>query len=109
MTSDHSWRTDPDTPPTLEPERVRHVPLLIKVPGQNERRTFEAPFDGRSFGPIIEAALDGRLDTRTAERLIPEAGESGESGTVTAAGRAVPERAASGPATSTERRGAGGR
>jgi hypothetical protein len=86
MTSDHSWRTDPDMPRSLEPERVRHVPLLIKVPGQSERRTIDAPFDGRSFGPIIEAALDGRLDTRAAERLIPAAGEAG---TFTAAGGAA--------------------
>jgi hypothetical protein len=106
MTSDHSWRTDPDIPRTLEPERVRHVPLLIKVPGQNERRTIDAPFDDRSLGSIIEAALDGRLDTRAADRLIPEAEDSGM---VTAGGGAAPERAASGPATSGERRGAGGR
>jgi hypothetical protein len=82
MTSDHSWRTDPDVPRTAEPGRVRHVPLLIKVPGQTEPRTVDTPFDGRSLGTIIEAALDGRLDTAAADRLIPEAGEAR---TVTAA------------------------
>jgi hypothetical protein len=85
MTSDHSWRTDPDVPHTAEPERVRHVPLLMKVPGQTERRTENVLFDGRDLGAIVEAALDGRLDTQAADRLIPQSGESGR--LATAGGR----------------------
>lgn len=77
VTSDHSWRYEPSLPKPAPPDLVRHVPLLIKVPGQGDARTIDGPFDGRSLGPIIDLALRGRLDTAAAAALIPTLTDSG--------------------------------
>jgi hypothetical protein len=77
VTSDHSWRYEPSLPKPAPPDLVRHVPLLIKTPGQSEARTVDGPFDGRSLGPIIDLALRGRLDAAAAAALIPTLTDSG--------------------------------
>ncbi|RMG02745.1 MAG: hypothetical protein D6741_03235 [Planctomycetota bacterium] len=43
MTSDHSWRRDPDPQRDEASRNHRHVPLLIKHPGQTERHDIDAP------------------------------------------------------------------
>ena len=79
VTSDHSWRYEPTLPTPAPADLIRHVPLLIKAPGQTEARTIDAPFDGRSLGPIIDRAMKGQLDTATAAALIPTLTDSGPS------------------------------
>ena len=78
VTSDHSWRYEPSLPKPAPPDLVRHVPLLIKAPGQGDARTIDGPFDGRSLGPIIDLALHGRLDAAAAAALIPTLTDSGQ-------------------------------
>jgi predicted AlkP superfamily pyrophosphatase or phosphodiesterase len=77
VTSDHSWRYDPSQPNPAPAELVRHVPLLIKAPGQGDARTIDAPFDGRSLGPIIERAMNGQLDAAATAALIRTLTDSG--------------------------------
>jgi Sulfatase len=77
VTSDHSWRYEPTLSGPTAADLVRHVPLLIKTPGQSDARTIDGPFDGRSLGPIIERAMSGQLDTAAAAALIPTLTDSG--------------------------------
>jgi hypothetical protein len=79
VTSDHSWRTDPTLANPAAADLVRHVPLLIKTPGQSDARTIDAPFDGRSLGPIIDLAMKGQLDAAAAAALIPTLTDLGPS------------------------------
>ena len=76
MTSDHAWRNDPSLPHTPGP-RVRHVPLLVKAPGQRSPHTVDAPVVLSRIGPLIEAAVAGRLDENEAGRLIESIADAG--------------------------------
>ncbi|HEV8121418.1 MAG TPA: sulfatase-like hydrolase/transferase [Candidatus Polarisedimenticolia bacterium] len=62
MTSDHSWRTDPDMPPAETHARKRHVPLLIKLPGQTEGRVMDDDIALDDLRPLLERAIRGTLD-----------------------------------------------
>jgi len=69
MTSDHAWRNDP----AIRHEdhaRVRHVPLLVKAPGQRSPRTVEDPVALTRIAPLLEAAEHGDLNEAAAARLI---------------------------------------
>ena len=57
LTSDHSWRFDPD-------ERMLraspfHVPLMIKWPGQTSAQVIERQVSLVQLAPLIELALRG--------------------------------------------------
>ncbi|GAB6185397.1 sulfatase-like hydrolase/transferase [Thermopirellula anaerolimosa] len=58
FTSDHSWRRDPELPTTPNAPERRHVPLLIKFPGQTEPR--------ESWDPIELAQLERLIFPRVA-------------------------------------------
>jgi hypothetical protein len=85
MTSDHSWRNDPNFPRSLPAELVRHVPLIIKTPGQTRPETIDAPLDGSHLGPLIDLALHGGLDESAAGRMIATLTDSGLPGASVAA------------------------
>ena len=69
MNSDHAWRNDPSLPHTPGP-RVRHVPLLVKAPGQRSPHTVDAPMVLNRIGSLVQAAAAGTLDESAAARLI---------------------------------------
>ena len=71
MTSDHSWRTDPDVPPAEEHARKRHVPLLIKLPGQTEGRVMDDDIALDDLRPTLERAIRGRLDGQSVASFKP--------------------------------------
>jgi hypothetical protein len=64
LTSDHSWRVDPDTTRMHRPDAYRRVPLLVKWPGQKVPEVIDSPFClsglrslvSRAVGAAIEAA-----------------------------------------------------
>jgi hypothetical protein len=62
MTSDHSWRTDPDMVPAEAHDRKRHVPLLVKLPGQTEGRVMDDDIALDELRPILLRAIRGTLD-----------------------------------------------
>jgi hypothetical protein len=62
MTSDHAWRTDPDIVPAEAHARKRHVPLLVKLPGQTEGRMMDDDIALDELRPLLERAIRGTLD-----------------------------------------------
>lgn len=56
LTSDHTWREDP-----MLPRKARdwtHVPLFIRLPGQQESVRVEAPFSTVHLGRLLETARE---------------------------------------------------
>jgi len=70
VTSDHSWRIDPEHAATANTYALRHVPLLIKAPGQHRPGTIDAPMEAFNLKPLIEAGLRGDLTDEKAEALL---------------------------------------
>lgn len=70
VTSDHSWRIDPEHSATASFDALRHVPLLIKAPGQHRPGTIGGTMPAVSLKPLIEAAFRGELTEVTAETLL---------------------------------------
>lgn len=58
LTSDHSWRRDPQLPTTPNAPERRHVPLLIKFPGQREPQESWEPMELSELGRWIMPWLD---------------------------------------------------
>ena len=57
LTSDHSWKLDPDSTRQAVPGSDRRVPLLIKWPGQATPLASEEPFCALGLGPVLAAVL----------------------------------------------------
>jgi len=57
VTSDHSWRKDPDRKSGRQTAPVTHVPLIVKLPGQDSSFQVASRFDAKNLGGLIEAAL----------------------------------------------------
>ena len=70
VTSDHSWRIDPEHSAIANSDALRHVPLLIKVPGQRRPVTIDAPMEAVNLKPLIEAGFRGELTDENAEALL---------------------------------------
>jgi hypothetical protein len=70
VTSDHSWRIDPEHSAIANTDALRHVPLLIKVPGQHRPGTIDAPMEALNLKPLIEAGFRGTLTDENAETLL---------------------------------------
>lgn len=58
LTSDHSWRRDPQLPTTPNAPERRHVPLIIKFPGQSEPQESWEPIELVELGRWIKPWLD---------------------------------------------------
>ncbi len=59
LTSDHTWRADPDwAAGRLQGPRT-HVPLLVKSPGQHAPGTTDHRFETRNLGALIESLAAG--------------------------------------------------
>jgi len=57
VTSDHSWRKDPDSSLTAQPDAVLRVPLLVKWPGQDRPIVSDERFCQLGLWPVLEAAI----------------------------------------------------
>lgn len=59
VTSDHSWRKEPDSALTRMPDAGLRVPLLVKWPGQKTAMVSDSVFCALGLWPVVEAAIDG--------------------------------------------------
>ena len=64
FTSDHAWRFDPDKPGYRAPEEddmefssFKHVPLMIKQPGQRTGRNNDAAISTKDLYPLMRSAI----------------------------------------------------
>lgn len=62
MTSDHSWRHDPNYDKDNSLLEKCHVPLFIKMPYQNFSIEINSKFTTSKLGTIINKYLDGEFD-----------------------------------------------
>ncbi len=58
MTSDHSWRRDPDLLGLPDEEWKRHVPLLIKLPQQQSPRAIDDPISTNALEPLFRQVFN---------------------------------------------------
>lgn len=59
VTSDHSWRREPDSTLTQRPDAGLRVPLLVKWPGQKTAIVSDSVFCALGLWPVVEAAITG--------------------------------------------------
>lgn len=57
VTSDHSWRKEPDSALLKMPDAGLRVPLLIKWPGQKQAIVSDQSFCALGLWPVLEAAI----------------------------------------------------
>ncbi|HSB54950.1 MAG TPA: sulfatase-like hydrolase/transferase [Gemmatimonadales bacterium] len=57
VTSDHSWRREPDSALVKLPDAGLRVPLLVKWPGQKAAMVSDSTFCAMGLWPVIEAAI----------------------------------------------------
>jgi membrane-anchored protein YejM (alkaline phosphatase superfamily) len=73
FTSDHGWRWDPDVPVkdwTADPI-LRKVPLLVKLPRQQQARVVnKTVYNHLQLRPIIEQVLSGNLEESKTLEII---------------------------------------
>ncbi len=73
LTSDHTWVDDPELKASgASAERMTHVPLLIKFPGQQEASRVDAPFSNTWLADLLEAVRRERVDPVGLDRLVRE-------------------------------------
>jgi len=76
LTSDHSWRREPDSSLARASARARWVPLLVKLPHQTAGAAVDQEFSTVGLMPLLELAFEGRAteaEARRALRLPPSA------------------------------------
>jgi hypothetical protein len=66
VTSDHSWKTDPDPSFHEAPEARTWVPLIIKLPHQRAGHRISDRFCLGQLGPLLKRVMDTTLTERSA-------------------------------------------
>ena len=70
MTSDHSWRKDPDYRKTKLLMEKRHVPLFAKMPYQKHSIEINSKFNTYKLGSFINKYLDGEFTLAEVKPLL---------------------------------------
>lgn len=82
ITSDHAWYADPDRHSGRKASPLTHVPLIIKLPGQEHPGTVSSRFENWHLGRLIELALDTTGGTIDVEGLLEKVRRGVGSGSV---------------------------
>lgn len=85
LTSDHTWRLDPGRDTGEITCELTHVPLIIKLPGQQKRVDVSARFNHLQMAEFLRYVLDGGRDPEGALAAVG-LDPSGAEGAVVAAG-----------------------
>ena len=75
VTSDHHWRTEPDT--ALRRASFRRVPLIVKLPHQRAGGVVDDSFPNVESWHFVEQAITGHTSDSTVARLIARYGDGG--------------------------------
>jgi len=73
LTSDHSWRNDPDQVRNNDRDPRLHVPLILKLPNQHTPVVVSNEFTLTRLGPVIERVLHNQASEQDIASLV-EAG-----------------------------------
>jgi len=71
LTSNHGWREEPEPDYRPGPDWCRHVPLIIKLPGQTTARRVDTPLPTNRLTPLFEALFHGQRDPDKLIELVP--------------------------------------
>jgi hypothetical protein len=69
FTSDHSWRKD-NRGGVMNTDETRHVPMMIKFPGQKQPYRVEERFPATRLQPLLEAGMTGKASEAECLELI---------------------------------------
>ena len=72
LTSDHSFRAEEEPDIRAEPEWIRSVPLIIKLPNQESGRIIDQQFCTRELLPLLQAVWSGEQDDSRLLRVVEE-------------------------------------
>ena len=72
VTSDHSWKTDPDPSLQSAPEARTWVPLIIKLPHQTVGHRISNRFCLGQLGALLQRVMDTTLTRRSEVREVTE-------------------------------------
>lgn len=72
VTSNHAWREEPEPDYRPGPDWKRRVPLLIKLPGQQDTRRIDHPVETNRLAPLIHAVLSGTIEPGALDKAIDE-------------------------------------
>jgi glucan phosphoethanolaminetransferase (alkaline phosphatase superfamily) len=76
LTSDHGWREDPEPTFYNLPDYKQHVPLIIKLPGQQSGYVVDRGISPNQLKPLLEAVFAGEKDPRVLTRLLGVDGDA---------------------------------
>jgi hypothetical protein len=70
VTSDHSWKTDPDSSFHASPDAKTWVPLIVKLPYQTTGHQLSQRFCLGQLGALLQRVMDTTLTHRNAAREV---------------------------------------
>jgi len=70
LTSDHKWGRDPENETEWPHETYRHVPLFVKLPGQDRSLEVTSLFETRNLGSLIAWALSADRGPAGLDRFL---------------------------------------
>jgi hypothetical protein len=73
LTADHAWRVDPSMTPATEHDAKRHVPLIIKLPGQTTPEILGTDIALDELRPLVDRALHGNLEPDAVKAMFATA------------------------------------
>lgn len=82
FTSDHSWRFDPARKAGKIAASITHVPLLVKLPGQQDSISISDRFENRNLGSFIGWALGPQASPRLINDFVK--GQAGDAAALVA-------------------------
>jgi hypothetical protein len=77
VTSDHSWRKEPDSALAKLPDAGLRVPLLVKWPGQTKPIVSDESFCALGLWPVLEAAIASPMPPAMTDSLWQAISASG--------------------------------
>ncbi|HEV8199289.1 MAG TPA: sulfatase-like hydrolase/transferase [Candidatus Polarisedimenticolia bacterium] len=70
LTADHAWRVDPAITPEQAHDAKRHVPLMIKLPGQTTPEVLDTDIALDELRPLIDRTVRGSLGPEPVKALF---------------------------------------
>jgi arylsulfatase A-like enzyme len=70
LTSDHSWRDDPKADLKEDRDRIKSVPLIVKLPYSKQSHRVDTKFETTKLSKILNLAISGNANWLALERAL---------------------------------------